>query len=120
MLGVTGFGPNLSVASGNQCVRAESLLPLELEAAFPKPVFNLDPHSCLAANASGEPVPQPGKPSDTDILPNALMSSQKSSGPWRRADGPLDSALGLGRRLLFRLVSLRSKNQVRLGCLIRS
>jgi len=49
---------------------------LDLEAALPRPVFNLDPNSCLDANVWGEPVPQPGKPSDTDILPSSLTSSR--------------------------------------------
>lgn len=48
---------------------------LELEASFPKPVFNLDPNLCLAPMPWGEPVPHPGKPADTDILPRAVQAA---------------------------------------------
>lgn len=104
--------------SGSWTPVYELRVPSALEALFPMPVFNLDPNLCLAANVCGEPVPQPKKPSDNNVPEPQPASSNPPV--LEAADGPLDSALGLSRRLLFRQLSLRSKNQVRLGCLIQS
>lgn len=61
-----GLAPACGVWQAEHPHRASSAPELGVQS--PKPVFNLDPNSCLAADAQGS-CSQPEEPSDADALP---------------------------------------------------